>query len=396
MDSDSFLQQLKLLYAGTVLPVRYLEDGICRFEAPQIDGPAPIEELRIQRILAEPAVGYRRTKSQLYFGWVHDPDGHRLVVAGPVSTNTVSPDAIHELMTQYAIGGSSRPAIEQFFSLTPSFSVHQFLHLLLLIHSLMNGEFLEVETYFHYRENITGNELKQETVNDLYQSKEDGIRQNSWQMEQLLFSCVERGDPETARKIMSQSYHVDSGTMGRAPLRQGQNVFIGVMTLVTRSAIRGGMDISEAYQLSDTYIMESERAVSQETIDALTYTAIMDFAQRVAAAQLPSGMSADVYRCLQYVSQNTNRHISVEDVAEEVGKSASYLSKKFYKELGFHLSSYILRRKLEEGKSLLSYSDRSISEISEYLCFSSQAHFQNSFKKQFGITPNEWRRKARI
>ncbi|MDE6963676.1 MAG: helix-turn-helix domain-containing protein, partial [Lachnospiraceae bacterium] len=51
-----------------------------------------------------------------------------------------------------------------------------------------------------------------------------------------------------------------------------------------------------------------------------------------------------------------------------------------------------MRCKLEEARALLAYTDKSLSEISHYLCFSSQAYFQNVFKKKFGITPGEYRR----
>ncbi|HBA68914.1 MAG TPA: hypothetical protein DCZ40_06105 [Lachnospiraceae bacterium] len=50
-------------------------------------------------------------------------------------------------------------------------------------------------------------------------------------------------------------------------------------------------------------------------------------------------------------------------------------------------------QKLEEAKSLLTYTDKPISEISNYLCFSSQAYFQNVFKKKYEITPNEYRKR---
>jgi AraC-like DNA-binding protein len=59
------------------------------------------------------------------------------------------------------------------------------------------------------------------------------------------------------------------------------------------------------------------------------------------------------------------------------------------------LNDYINRQKIEEAKNLLAFSDRSLSEISSYLCFSSQSYFQNLFKKYEGITPLQYRQSAR-
>ncbi|MGN0831254.1 MAG: helix-turn-helix domain-containing protein [Candidatus Ornithospirochaeta sp.] len=47
---------------------------------------------------------------------------------------------------------------------------------------------------------------------------------------------------------------------------------------------------------------------------------------------------------------------------------------------------------LREVKSRLKYTDKSLTEISNYLCFSSQNHFQNSFKKHYGITSLKYRK----
>ena len=79
-------------------------------------------------------------------------------------------------------------------------------------------------------------------------------------------------------------------------------------------------------------------------------------------------------------------------MADYVGFSKSYLSAYFKDTLGFKISDFILRCKLEEGRDLLRFTDKSITTISTYLCFSSQSHFQTAFKKQYGITPKEYRR----
>lgn len=83
--------------------------------------------------------------------------------------------------------------------------------------------------------------------------------------------------------------------------------------------------------------------------------------------------------------------IGIPDVVSYSKKSRAYLFKKFRDELGTGISEYIMSCRLKEAKSLLKYTDKPLSEISSYLCFSSQSHFQNTFKKHFNITPLGYR-----
>ena len=77
--------------------------------------------------------------------------------------------------------------------------------------------------------------------------------------------------------------------------------------------------------------------------------------------------------------QLKNHHdpLTVGDVAAYVGFSKSYFSAYFKKTLVFFVSAFILRCKLEEGKELLQYTNKSISTISTFLCFSSQTKIRN-------------------
>jgi AraC-like DNA-binding protein len=68
------------------------------------------------------------------------------------------------------------------------------------------------------------------------------------------------------------------------------------------------------------------------------------------------------------------------------------MMRRFREELGIHIGTFITRCKLEEAKILLTYSDKSLADISNYFCFSSQSYFQNVFKKQYGITPMQYRK----
>ena len=158
------------------------------------------------------------------------------------------------------------------------------------------------------------------------------------------------------------------------------------------AAIPGGMDIEQTYQLIDIYTQECEKLQSVEAVKNLQYNMLIDFTKRVAQQKLPAGISKEVHSCMQFISMHINEPISVMDVVSHSGKSRAYLFKKFQQELGMSIGAYITQCRLREAKSLLRYTDKSLGEISSYLCFSSQSHFQNVFKKHFGVTPKEYRR----
>ncbi|MBP5405427.1 MAG: helix-turn-helix transcriptional regulator [Clostridia bacterium] len=76
---------------------------------------------------------------------------------------------------------------------------------------------------------------------------------------------------------------------------------------------------------------------------------------------------------------------------ESVGSSRRTFSIPFSE----NLSDYIQKRKIEEGKRALRYTDRPAVNIALYLGFSSQSHFSRVFKKHAGVTPNEYRNEKR-
>ena len=97
---------------------------------------------------------------------------------------------------------------------------------------------------------------------------------------------------------------------------------------------------------------------------------------------------------MSYIRCHTNENLIIEDIAKQIHRSSSYTMKHFKEELGINIGAYIVRCKLEDAKGLLTYSDKSLTEISNYLCFSSQSYFQNVFKKKYGLTPLQYRKKT--
>lgn len=216
---------------------------------------------------------------------------------------------------------------------------------------------------------------------------------NTYQFEQLYLSYIEKGDLNGLNKLLRNKVNLNAGIIALDNIRQSKNIFVTSATLITRAAIKGGLEIETAYQLSDTYIQQMEHLNDITLINNLASQMMYDFTERVNSTKLPDKVSYIVYKCIQYISTKTNENISVSDVADHVNRSRSFISRTFKLEMNIELSTYIMTKKLEESEGLLKFTDKSISEISNYLCFSSQSYFQNVFKKNYNLTPNEYRKK---
>ena len=212
-----------------------------------------------------------------------------------------------------------------------------------------------------------------------------------------LYHYIEQGDTRSLQVFLEQTQNFPSeGKTAHSPLRHAKNTCIALTAKAgVLGAIPGGMDKERVYQLTDLYMQECEQMQTIEEVHRLQYIMLMDFCERAGAARLPQGISAEISRCMNYIQSHTNMSVSVEDVADEIHRSSSYIMRRFKAELGMREGDYITRCKLQDACDLLLYSDRSLAQISAYLGYSSQSYFQNVFKKQFGMTPMQYRKQNR-
>lgn len=84
-------------------------------------------------------------------------------------------------------------------------------------------------------------------------------------------------------------------------------------------------------------------------------------------------------------------NLNLEQTAEVFKMSPNYLGKLFKDEMNLSVSNYITAVRLNRSLVLLNDTDYSIKEIIEQIGFINESSFYKQFKKQFGITPKEYR-----
>ncbi len=100
-----------------------------------------------------------------------------------------------------------------------------------------------------------------------------------------------------------------------------------------------------------------------------------------------------VKNAMEYIEGNYNRKLTLSEVAEKTYVSQWHLSKLLNRHVGQSFSEILNRVRIDAAKKLLKEPYLRIGDISEQVGFLDLAHFSRVFKKQEGISANEYRNK---
>lgn len=318
------------------------------------------------------------------------------IILGPANCIPFTDTDFHAMYADYVVVQENREKFKNFFQFIPPIALSGLLSKAAIFNFFLNHEMRTPTDLLDSAKTLIPADQAEKHTESFYQQKEDFQHNNSFEIESMILHFVESGDVEGLKNINLQSSMIHSGTIAPNQLRQMKNIHITMTALATRRAISSGMDADEAFQMSDLYIQTAENLNDLSAVQNLNFQMLLAFTQKVKEKLIPKTSDEALQRAIQYVLQNINCPITAAEVADHVGFSRSYFSTYFKEQLGFTLSAFILRCKLEEGKHLLQFTDKPLSVISNYLCFSSQSHFQTAFKKQYHITPLQFRKQPEL
>lgn len=291
----------------------------------------------------------------------------KMLLLGPICIEDMSYVEIHRYCKAYQIENEQCP---------PKLKLQNLLALLELL------SYIKIEEKYEDEEILDANGLieKQEIglEADVRIDTED-IYHHTYQEEVKTMDYIREGNLEEvvgAVELLAST----AGKLSENEIRNERNLGICSITLATRAAIEGGAAPAKAYKLSDLYINKIDQCKRMTEIFEYRKRSLYDFAKLVVEEREKRANSRYTEQCKEYIRKYYHQKICIPDIAEALGVSESHLSRIFKKETGESIQKYSMHMRIERAENLLKYSEASLTEISEYLCFSSQSHFGKVFK----------------
>lgn len=302
----------------------------------------------------------------------------KMLLLGPICIEDMSYVEIHRYCKAYQIENEQCP---------PKLKLQNLLALLELL------SYIKIEEKYEDEEILDANGLieKQEIglEADVRIDTED-IYHHTYQEEVKTMDYIREGNLEEvvgAIELLAST----AGKLSENEIRNERNLGICSITLATRAAIEGGAAPAKAYKLSDLYINKIDQCKRMTEIFEYRKRSLYDFAKLVVEEREKRANSRYTEQCKEYIRKYYHQKICIPDIAEALGVSESHLSRIFKKETGESIQKYSMHMRIERAENLLKYSEASLTEISEYLCFSSQSHFGKVFKVYKNMTPKQYR-----
>ncbi len=318
---------------------------------------------------------------QMYFICVKAREGFYLI--GPVCTGELDYVQLHRFQKAYHI-----PEGEENCPMRTT--LLRMLTFAGFLYELEFGTAVDIAALFEI--NALGNRsngLEEEQIQEIHPFEEEHYH-HTYQEECFVMECVRGGRASEAQQRMSMIMD-GTGSHTKKQTAYYKNVAIAFVALSAREAIAGGASPVQVLRMSDVYMGRIDRAGSPEGLTEWSCKAVYEFARVVAG--MKSGRISTSYteQCKEYIHRNYQRKIHLEDVAEAIGISQGHLSRVFHQDMGMSVQDYIQKFRVERAANLLRYSQASLSEISNLMCFHSQSHFGSVFKRYMNMTPKQYR-----
>lgn len=143
-----------------------------------------------------------------------------------------------------------------------------------------------------------------------------------------------------------------------------------------------------------TIIEERQRQHTEEELRDQLEEYALTLQGKHTSHQESSSKHPVIQQMLQTMEKQYMKDITIEHIADKNHFNADYLSRLFKKETGDNFLNTLTRIRMQKAVELLANPHLEIYKIAEQVGIRDARYFGQVFKKRYGLTPNEFRKKG--
>ena len=314
-----------------------------------------------------------------------------IFVFGPVFNSISNPITVNEKLQHYQLSISIKRNTEKIIKEIPVINQGMIEQYCRMLHFLLTGEKCDDKSFYLQRADVR---LEEEEFSDdsIYDAMRDGQLSltRAVEYEGYMTDFVSNGCVDEKKFAQLNAAFIPGNYTKKDSIRNYKDELIILTTRLADTAKESGLDARKVKTMEYFFINAIEDCKLDTELRELYRKIVREFAAEVKHNR-DSHISKEISVTLDYINSNLTKPLKLPAIAEYVGYTPSYLSKKFTKELGQGFAEYITIRRVEYAKKLLLGTDKSIQDIAFMLQFGTPSYFGATFKKIVGITPQEFR-----
>ena len=217
-----------------------------------------------------------------------------------------------------------------------------------------------------------------------------------YDIENSFIRMVREGNVEELRTAISEMIHFSSNNDPSLFLEfYAKNASSGMSvlrTLTRKAAEEAGVNVVTIDRITQSAVQKINTETNTERITKITLEMVIKLAEEARKARsLFSNLSPAISRCVDYIRLHYPEEISLSVLIDIAAMSKANLTRRFLKETGYTVSSFIRDTRCYHAKKLLENSELSIKEISSYVGYEDYNYFTKVFRSVTNLTPSEYR-----
>lgn len=202
----------------------------------------------------------------------------------------------------------------------------------------------------------------------------------------LIISNITAGNPEEACNIAVGMIN----KISNLAIEKIHEQIINMFTLIYCKLSDAGIQVPNIKESGYSYY-EVVKVKDVEEIKKWCKDLITRITQLVSRSG-KSGAEIVIEKAKDYIGNNFDKDISLEDVAEHIFLSPVYFSRFFKQQTGENFTDYLIKVRMNYAIKLLTKSNLKVYEISDRVGYKNSKYFTRLFKKYTGYTPKEYQK----